>query len=301
MVQELINYDHNVLLVTLDSCRWDVFQDAKTPTMDKIGQASKVETPANFTLPAHISFFSGYLPQAKLSVEEFKSKDGNPLWRLGNRLPSYSLVGVYLDGSSLQEGYRNRGYQIRGFGGTSWFSPGEILVRDYREGEFTHLPTIHFPENPKLALRFPRNADVLPMTHIDEIVDSVRNQDPWFLFINENATHEPYNVHEVNNPLITEALPYLFNFRNGRFDESMRYDKKNVGNLIRGLQVQAVEYVDHQLEELLTRLQSKYPILVVICADHGDSFGENGFWGHLHNAPEVLQVPLIINTKYYHE
>ncbi|MEV6197818.1 hypothetical protein AB0M19_36115 [Streptomyces sp. NPDC051920] len=33
-----------------------------------------------------------------------------------------------------------------------------------------------------------------------------------------------------------------------------------------------------------------------MCADHGEAFGEDGWWGHNQPVPEVMQVPMWIGV-----
>ena len=59
---------------------------------------------------------------------------------------------------------------------------------------------------------------------------------------------------------------------------------------------------DHQsacatfLDSRLSRLFDGFPgdTIVVLTADHGDCFGEDGYWGHGVNHPKVLEVPMAI-------
>ena len=58
------------------------------------------------------------------------------------------------------------------------------------------------------------------------------------------------------------------------------------------------EYVDSKLGQLLSALPKERGILVVVCGDHGENFGEyfagKPRWGHLFPSPEVMEVPLVI-------
>jgi hypothetical protein len=62
-MKQIIAEDHNVLFITLDSCRYDTFVKANTPVMDKIGLVNSARTHGDYTLPAHISMFNGQLPR----------------------------------------------------------------------------------------------------------------------------------------------------------------------------------------------------------------------------------------------
>src|SRR5262249_25045987 len=54
----------NFLLLTFDSCRYDVLRDARTPVLDRYARIVRAQTPANFTYAAHQAFFVGLLPNA---------------------------------------------------------------------------------------------------------------------------------------------------------------------------------------------------------------------------------------------
>jgi len=60
VVQE--HQDLNYLLVTFVSCRYDSFLKASTSFLNKYGNTFSAWTPATYTYPAHMSFFTGILP-----------------------------------------------------------------------------------------------------------------------------------------------------------------------------------------------------------------------------------------------
>ena len=52
-------------LITLDSCRHDVFVGARAPAMTGRGSVLEALTPASFTFPAHLSMFQGMTPDCR--------------------------------------------------------------------------------------------------------------------------------------------------------------------------------------------------------------------------------------------
>ena len=56
--------DVNFLLLTYDSCRYDVLVAAHTPVLDSYAAIVKAEAPATFTYASHQAFFVGMLPNA---------------------------------------------------------------------------------------------------------------------------------------------------------------------------------------------------------------------------------------------
>jgi hypothetical protein len=105
----------NVVLVTIDSCRADTFERASTPFLRSLGPVLKAETYGTFTLPAHMAFLAGYLPKVVNGpVVDYYSRGGRQLWRLaGSRKKAVDKVGLLLEGSTIVEGYRRRGYYLR--------------------------------------------------------------------------------------------------------------------------------------------------------------------------------------------
>ena len=53
----------NQILITIDSCRWDTFERAKTSFL-KSGPYEKCATHGTFTMAAHHAFFAGKLPHS---------------------------------------------------------------------------------------------------------------------------------------------------------------------------------------------------------------------------------------------
>jgi glucan phosphoethanolaminetransferase (alkaline phosphatase superfamily) len=59
------------------------------------------------------------------------------------------------------------------------------------------------------------------------------------------------------------------------------------------MQTQALSWVDKQLSivfDFAANLLNS--TLVIACADHGESFGENGRFGHVYPDPQVMRVPM---------
>lgn len=284
---ELIPTDHNALLITLDSCRYDTFQKANTPNMNKIGKLQKAVTHGDYSLPSHASIYAGHIPRVE--------SDLTPFWRLTAATKTDTPLGVLLDGSTIQEGYRNRGYTIRGFGGVVYFHDDDgILRQPYKEGEF-----VQFSKRVGVrGCKYPPKRESFPFCNVDEIADSVKDAENWFLFINAPETHWPYCVEKSDDPQIEELIAYSEEFRNGRYGRNQKFSYENGGNILHELQVKSLEFVDSMFGYLLDRLTGDKPIAIVICGDHGEAFGENGMWGHMLNLQEVMTVPIIKNMNY---
>lgn len=61
----------NFLLLTYDSCRYDVLAEAETPVLDSYSPIHKAQAPANYTFASHQSFFVGILPNAVENISYY--------------------------------------------------------------------------------------------------------------------------------------------------------------------------------------------------------------------------------------
>jgi arylsulfatase A-like enzyme len=177
----------NVVVVTVDSCRFDSAALANTPTLDALGQLRRAVTAGSFTLPAHMAFFSGYFPNVmELPHEDYYSREKRQLWRLSRakekQRDSYHLR---LEGDTLWEGFRAAGYHLLGAGGVRWFLT-ETLTAGFDRFVFRGPADYHnwFAE---------RSGDDFVLARPEELVDQLPAGRPWFLFVNALETHAPYN------------------------------------------------------------------------------------------------------------
>jgi hypothetical protein len=53
---------NNIVLIIMDSCRYDSFMRADTPNIDRIGSVSKRYSYASWTAPSHYAFLMGIMP-----------------------------------------------------------------------------------------------------------------------------------------------------------------------------------------------------------------------------------------------
>jgi len=110
-----------------------------------------------------------------------------------------------------------------------------------------------------------------------KVIKNYREQ-PFFLFINFMEAHQKYNPPKKYNNILRTGQPH---------DDisELLYD-------------QEIAYLDNRLLDLYTFLEKqglKDQTLFIVTSDHGEAFGEHGFWGHiksLHN--EMTHIPLIV-------
>jgi GT2 family glycosyltransferase len=256
------------LLLTLDSCRYDVMCDARTPVLDRhVGEFLPAQTPANFTYAAHHAFFAGILPHVA-EPRAYYNRFVRQLFALtkageGHRVTDRALKAVH-SGSNLVSGLRESGYQTVGAGAMNWFQQ-DALTRWFDKFTFTNT-----------------DADA----QIDFLVEELDVASPFFGFINFGETHDPfyYKGKQTQIPFPVQA-------------RLMEWPPREEGKVGRDSepywhQVEALEFLDGRLGRLFEALPGE--TIVIVCGDHGEAFGEDGYWGHAINHPKVHEVPLAI-------
>ncbi|MEU6799897.1 STM4013/SEN3800 family hydrolase [Streptomyces neyagawaensis] len=223
----------------------------QTPRLAKVlpsGAWEERRTPGTFTLPAHIAFFSGFLPKLPQPVQPPR------LWEC--RPPAIKTVdaGTFVfDAPNLLTGLAQHGYRTVCIGGVTYFSRetplGSVLPDMFDEDHWR--PEFCSPEPDSTRHQVDRALTV---------AEQYANR-PLFLFVNVSATHVPHGHYT------------------GDSGDSWQS------------QAAALAYADEHLGRLVDGLTGKKRWLIIMCADHGDAFGEEGYHGRGIAHPTVLNVP----------
>ncbi len=246
---------HDLLLMTLDTLRYDVARDlwaaGRTPTLTALlppGGWERRHSPASFTYAAHAAFFAGFLPtpaapgyHERLFALRFEGS------------ASTSPRTLVLDGPDVVSGLRARGYHTTCIGGVGFFNKANPLGRVF--------PSL-FDEShwsPTLGVTDPRSTENQVALACEVLA---RTKERIFLFINVSALHQPNRCYL---PGATEDTP--------------------------ASQGSALAYVDRCLPPLIEALRARGPAFGVICSDHGTAYGEDGYQGHRLGHPVVWEVP----------
>jgi hypothetical protein len=245
----------DVLLITLDTLRYDVARDAlaagETPTLAAaLGGWEARHSPGSFTFAAHAAFFAGFLPTP--------ARPGLHERLFAMRFPGSETTGprtCVLDGADLASGLRGRGYHSICIGGTGFFDRrtplGSVLPSLFDE---SHWST-------ELGVTEPRSTEHQVALAISRIAALPRDQ-RLFVFLNVSALHQP-NLHHL--PGATADSP--------------------------ATQRAALRYVDRALAPLFTAMRERAPVLAIVTSDHGTAYGEDGYAGHRLAHPVVWTVP----------
>lgn len=260
----------SVLFITLDSCRFDTFESANIPHLKSIGPLYRTMAPGNFTYASHAAMFVGFTPGIASKTEPFI----NPKYAKIFKMAAGDFAGVdehflKLEGTNIIDGFNRRGYTTLGTGTVGWFdsstATGLHLSKDFHK--FFYCPDRPFS--------FPKQLLWLS--------DNLRTETkPVFCFVNIGETHVPYyhagaSWNYDDNP----CVPFSAN---------------NNAVECRRRQRACLEYIDQQIDGLLDAFKSS---TIIVCADHGDCWGEEGLWEHGIHHEKVLEVPLVfrLSTK----
>jgi len=254
---------HDVILITLDTLRLDcaenAFAQGKLPVLSRWLSRSGFErrhTPASFTYAAHQAFLAGFLPTRA---------HPSPWGRAHPRLFALAFPGsesttentyVFSNGASLPEAFVHLGYRSICIGGVGFFNKcnplGMVLPSLFQDS--------YWQEEFGVAHKDSTGAQVALACKL-----LAQSEPRVFMLLNISAIHQPTGHY------LPETLP-------ARKDDLASHEA-------------ALCYVDHALAPLLDALATRAPAFVIICSDHGTAFGEDGFFGHRHAHPVVMNVP----------
>jgi hypothetical protein len=272
-----------ILLVTLDSCRFDTASQAKMPFLAQLGVPIQAYAQGAFTLPAHNALFSGYPPrpcEPSPAISILPTLD---------RPNTDSTNAKKLEGWNVIEALQADGYFTAGFGGVRWFLHDQ-LRRGFSEFHYWG------PEYPSDCQGLPEwGPNDFALNHIDEIVEVVTKGSPngrWLCFVNVAQTHSPYMC-DKSDALLQLQRSYS-KFRNGKARILNDQAFLDLMAHLKAAQIQALESIDSQLQSLFESLEP--PFDFIVCSDHGESLGEEGIWGHVYGSVPVMTIPLWTGT-----
>ncbi len=251
---------HDIALLTLDTLRYDVAIDlwrrGRTPNLAKLLPETgwqERHAPGSFTYASHQAMFAGFFPTPC---------EPGPHPRLfamafegSESIENETRV---FDSATLIEGLYDLGYHTLCVGGTGFFNKNTPLGRV--------LPGLFAESHWDRTLGVTEAASTENQFRV--VTKSLRHLDAdkrAFVFINVSALHQP-NYFYVEGRTKSDG------------DDLASH-------------AAALEYVDAQLPTLLEALQSRGPSLLILCSDHGTTYGEGGYTGHRLAHEVVWTVP----------
>ncbi|HEU0197933.1 MAG TPA: sulfatase-like hydrolase/transferase [Nevskiaceae bacterium] len=264
---------NNLIFIVMDSCRFDSYQRARTPNMDRIGAGERRFSFASWTSPSHYTYLMGMIPhtspQGVFASEVYKNDFSLWIDRLG--VPDLSFRS-FLPELSLPNVLQHRGFRTCAKVSLPVLNPASHLNR-------------HFDDYQLMA----NHNDFAGMVDAIEFDED----EPQFYFLNLGETHYPYM-------LAPDSLPHISGVHGvfKRMDDTLGsstaeqfFDAAQM-RALHDQQVKTVEYVDSVLGTLIDKAPANTHF--VVTADHGECFGEGGYFGHgpiMHE--KVFEVPFL--------
>jgi arylsulfatase A-like enzyme len=291
----------NIILITLDAATADHFScygysQRTTPNLDGLAkrgvQFDNAIAPSSWTLPSFASMFTGLYPHQQGADFLSPLPERFPTIAMALKSAGYQTAGF---NANMAYGQTSQGI-ARGF--DRYEDGSENLRQNFVQTlfgralvKFIYMRFVR-PERPERQNAEEINRDVFRWF-------SHRTRRPYFLFINYFDVHDPYFAPRPYSKRFGE-LPYGVERRirdeiGGA--ERPTLSSADQASLVAGYD-NTLAYADNQIDVLLQFL-AKSPdwsnTVVIITADHGDTFGEHGPYLHGMNLwRELVHVPLII-------
>ncbi len=265
--------DNNFIIIILDSLRYDSFAAAEPKTISKLGKLEKRYTYASWTAPSHYNLLTGLLPHTTppnvYASEYYKEDFFNYNERLGTKGIEFAKMvpGLWLPGL-----LRNTlGFQTHARVSLPVLNPKTGINRDF---DSFQLMDSH---NDMAAM--------LPTMKFD-------GDRPHFYLLNVGETHYPYAKPEEDSSMwprisgvngvfkkMNDQLEDTDDGDDERFKETFQFFDQDKLDQLRERQIDTVRFLD---TEVFPKLYDMVPdnTWIIVTADHGELFGEEGYFGH---------------------
>jgi hypothetical protein len=271
---------NNYLLIIFDSCRYDSFWRARPRTMRKLGRLERRWSYATWTAPSHYNLLMGLMPHTSprhIYASEYYQHD---FLRFNERLGGSGIAfRSFLPRLSL---------------------PVLLQKLGYRTHAMVSLPVL----NPATAINTGFDTFTLMDRHNDMRAMlrrlSFDEERPSFYLLNVGETHYPYALPDEPPdtwPRISgvhgvfKHLDELVVGGKLRRSPQRMFDRQLLERL-RQRQIEAVRYLDGVAGELFDLVPRD--TYITITSDHGELFGEDGYFGHGPVQHEkVMEVPFL--------
>ena len=264
----------NLVIVVLDSLRYDSWIAAAPDTLGRIGPVEKRWSYASWTAPSHHNLLMGLLPHTSptgvLASDHYKEDFLKYQERLG--IPGVDFPAM-LPGLWLPSFLRDKlGYRTCAYVSMPVLNPATVVNRGFDEFQ---LMTKH---NDMAAM-------LERLTFDDD--------KPSFYLLNVGETHYPYALPDEDPsqwPRVSGLHGVLKRMTNDGGDEEAAAELDF--EELRERQIETVRYVDGVFARLFDLVPDN--TWVIVTSDHGELFGEEGYFGHgpiMH--PKVFEVPYV--------
>lgn len=303
----------NIVLVVLDSARRDALEPygAKPGSSPAIGRladrgaaAPHAYAPASWTLPSHASMFTGLLPR-QLGLTQ--APDGSPqsarpvLEAVSNR-----FLPVVLSEAS---------YETKAVSTNLWLRPESGFAQGFDEFEVVDTRRHARMEGDSARARLQWRLEALRSRADDGAAEAGRiferwsreaGEAPFFWFVNLVECHSPYLPPKPFNDLgllerwrsAGEASEYLTLAAIWRACAGALEVPEEVLGRMRRLYAASIRYLDAWVDELMANLDRAGKLeetIVIVTADHGENFFEDGYMAHAFTLDQrLINVPFVV-------
>ena len=271
---------NNYVLIVFDSCRYDTFVRARPKTMRKFAPVERRWSYATWTAPSHFNLLTGLMPHLSprgVFASEYYKRD---FLKFNERLGT--------------DGIDFRQFVPR------LYLPARLQAMGYLTHAMVSLPVL----NPHTILNSGFDSYRLMDSHNDMRAMLAHLEfppdQPSFYLLNVGETHYPYALPgepEQQWPRVSGVHGVFQHLDDLIVGGKLRRTKQRIFEkakleMLRKRQIEAVKYLDGVIEELFDLLPKD--TYVTITSDHGELFGEDGYFGH---GPiqhvKVLEVPFL--------
>jgi sulfatase-like protein len=260
---------NNFIIVILDSCRFDSFVAAAPKTITKLGPVEKRYSYAAWTAPSHYNLLTGLLPHTSpqnVYASEYYKED---FFNFNRRLGATGIdFAAMVPGLWMPEFLRNTlGYSTHARVSLPVLNPRTGVNRSFDSFQLmdkhndmrSMLPTLKFSE-----------------------------ERPSFYLLNVGETHYPYAKPDEDssmwprisgvNGVFKKLNDEVGDPNNPNFKETFQFFDQAKMDQLRERQIDTVRYLDGVFAELYDLVPKD--TYVIVTADHGELFGELGYFGH---------------------
>lgn len=264
----------NLVILVLDSLRYDSWMAASPGNLSRIGDVERRWSYASWTAPSHHNLLMGLLPHSSptgvVASDHYKEDFLRYEQRLGIPDVNFSsmLPGLWLP-SFLHD---KLGYRTRAMVSMPVLNPATVVNRGFDDYRLMG-----------------RHNDLAGM--LDDL--TFENDQPTFYLLNAGETHYPYALPDEDPsrwPRVSGLHGVLKRMKPGADGEDevadLDFDE------LRERQIEAVRYVDTVAGRLFDTVPDN--TWVIVTSDHGELFGEAGYFGHgpiMHE--KVFEVPYV--------
>ena len=265
---------NNLVVVVLDSLRYDTWVAAAPTELGRIGPVQQRWSYASWTAPSHHNLLMGLLPHDSprhvLASDHYKEDFQRYQQRLGIEGIDFASM---LPGLWLPEFLRTRfGYATHAMVSMPVLNPATVVNRGFDSYRL-----------------MPKHNDMAAM------LDDLRfdGDQPVFCLLNVGETHYPYALPDEDPsgwPRVS-GVHGVLKHMDTPAEEAPPWTPGEL-QLMRDRQVEAVRYLDGVFARLFDIVPDD--TWLVVTSDHGELFGEDGYFGHgpvMHD--KVFEVPFV--------